>query len=158
MKTTVLFVCLGNICRSPIARALFDLHAGNNNVAHLFSTDSAGTSGHHSGENADPRTLKNAHRNGLILNHRARKFMAEDFHRFDHIIVMDRQNLVDVLSLDREGQFSGKVKLMREWDPEHPGADVPDPWYGGEEGFQHVFDVLHRSTDHLMQEMLDNQK
>lgn len=155
MKTRVLFVCLGNICRSPLAKALFDQHIEKNNVPHLFSTDSAGTSGHHAGENADPRTLKNARRNGLMLNHRARKFKTEDLRLFDHIIVMDRQNMDDVLSLDREGQFSDKVKLMREWDPEQPGADVPDPWYGGEEGFQHVYDILHRSTDHFMQNMLE---
>ena len=153
MQQKVLFVCLGNICRSPLARALFQKHLETQRLTHLFACDSAGTSGLHQGENADPRTLKNAAQNGLLFKHTARQFRTTDFEEFDHIIVMDESNEENVLKLCRADHHAQKVSRMRNWDEENPGASVPDPWYGGEEGFEEVFRILERSTLALLQDL-----
>jgi len=156
MQQKVLFVCLGNICRSPLARALFQKHLEDRNLTHRFSCDSAGTSGLHQGENADPRTLKNAAQNGLLFRHTARQFHAGDFETFDHIIAMDSSNEDNMLKLSGSNEHAEKVQLMRNWDVELPGSDVPDPWYGGEEGFETVFQILNRSTLALLEELSKN--
>lgn len=152
-KHRVLFVCLGNICRSPLARALFAEHVSAAGLSDRLLVDSAGTSGLHAGENADPRTLRNARQNGLDFAHKARQFTVRDFDAFDHIIVMDRSNKSNVEALASHPAHFEKVRLMREWDIHAPGEDVPDPWYGGESGFQEVYDILHRSTLELLREI-----
>jgi protein-tyrosine phosphatase len=153
MQRKVLFVCLGNICRSPLAKALFEKHLEDHRLDHLFFCDSAGTSSQHQGQNADPRTLQNAAKNGLFFHHSARQFHPRDFDEFDHIIVMDRSNENNVLNLCRNEEHSVKVSRMRNWDVEMPGADVPDPWYSGEDGFEEVFRILERSTHALLHEL-----
>lgn len=154
MQQKVIFVCLGNICRSPLAKALFEKHLHEKGVSAEFLADSAGTSGNHAGEKADSRTLLNARQNGLIFSHTAKKFTLEHLETYDMVVVMDRSNERNVKSLSDNIQLHNKVHLMRNWDTERPGEDVPDPWYGGSEGFEEVFQILNRSTSALLRELL----
>lgn len=148
-----MFVCLGNICRSPLAKALFEKHVNQSGLQHLFHTDSAGTSGNHAGENADSRTLLNARENGLTFGHSAKKFNLEHLETFDLIVVMDRSNERNVKALSSSTAHHEKVQLLRKWDVEAPDEDVPDPWYGGPDGFEEVFQILKRSTEALLQDL-----
>lgn len=108
--------------------------------------DSCGTSNYHIGDKPDVRTRENAKKNGLMLNHLGRQLTTADIEEFDYILAMDQSNFQNIMRLKNATQFSSKIKLMREFDPE-PGDDVPDPYYGGEQGFQQVFDILDRSVD-----------
>ncbi|UXX80038.1 low molecular weight phosphotyrosine protein phosphatase [Reichenbachiella carrageenanivorans] len=143
--TKVLFVCLGNICRSPLGEAIF-----NHKVKGLsMEADSAGTAAYHVGENPDHRSIEVARAHGVPISHKARKFVAEDFDRFDYILAMDRNNFRDMKAL-----AAGSAKnlyLLRGFDPEADGdLDVPDPYYGGYDGFENVFQMVSRSVDQLI--------
>ncbi len=152
-KTKVLFVCLGNICRSPLAEGVFKKKVIEQGLDQQFVIDSCGTAAYHVGDQPDPRSAANARTNGVFLDHRARQFHRSDFEEFDYILAMDRSNLRNIQSL--EGSASDyELSLMREFDPEAKGADVPDPYYGGERGFQDVFDILDRSTAVLLEHIL----
>jgi protein-tyrosine phosphatase len=148
-KTGVLFVCLGNICRSPLAEGIFRDKVKQAGLEDYFRIDSCGTSAFHIGEQPDPRSSANARENGVYLNHQARQFVPDDFTRFDYILPMDSSNYSNVMQLEPESS-EAKVIMMREFDPKEEGADVPDPYYGGERGFQNVFDILERSTEALL--------
>jgi protein-tyrosine phosphatase len=149
-KVKVLFVCLGNICRSPLAEAIFKHKIREKGLEHLVEADSCGTSNYHIGSQPDPRTLANASRNGVVIDHCGRQFGAEDFEKFDFILAMDNSNYQNILRLPGSANFAGKVQLMRNFDPENKGAEVPDPYYGGEKGFQDVFDILSRSMENFI--------
>lgn len=134
----ILAVCLGNICRSPIAHGLIEHHARRLNL-HL-EVDSAGTIDHHSGNPPDRRSIAKMRENNIeISEQRSRVFCQADFDRFDLILAMDTQNLLDLKSLARNDEERNKVKLVL------GDADVPDPYYGGDEGFENVFRLLNRS-------------
>lgn len=149
--TRVLFVCLGNICRSPLAEALFKKHVTAGDFGLHFETDSCGTAAYHIGAHPDERSRENARKNGLEYDHLGRKFSLKDFRRFDIIIAMDKANR---LSLQKENLTDhGHIYLMRDFDPMGKGKDVPDPYYGGEDGFQQVFDILDRSTSTLLKKL-----
>jgi len=151
MKTTrILFVCLGNICRSPLAEALFKHHVKDRQIQHFFEADSCGTSNYHIGDIPDRRTIANATRNGVQIDHRARQLSESDLESFDLILAMDHSNLRNIMRLSNASQFAHKVKLMREYDPFPEGKEVPDPYHGDERDFQEVFDILHRSTSALV--------
>lgn len=149
-KTKVLFVCLGNICRSPLAEGIFRDKVKEAGLTDKFEIDSCGTSAYHIGDQPDPRTRANAIENGVTLNHQARQFVQEDFHDFDYILPMDSSNLGNVNRLE-PANTKAKVILMRDFDPQGKGEDVPDPYYGGARGFQNVFDILDRSTASLLE-------
>ncbi len=152
----VLFVCMGNICRSPLAEALFQRHAEEMGLAQRFEIASCGTGGWHVGAGADARTAAEAARRGVSLDrHRARQFQATDLAYYDHILVMDRDNLLDVLALDEGDDWGHKVRLLRELDTEPEDYAVPDPYYGGEEGFGRVHDILDRTTRQLVQKLAE---
>lgn len=145
-KTRVLFVCLGNICRSPLAKALFLNAVELNKLSYKFLVESAGTSDFHRGEAPDERTLKNAKKHGIEIKNIARQFNRQDFARFDHIVVMDAQNYADVAALATNASDKQKISMLREYDPTFKGADVPDPWFGGEDGFEEVYQIIRRSS------------
>ncbi|MEF8796353.1 MAG: low molecular weight protein-tyrosine-phosphatase [Salinivenus sp.] len=150
------FVCLGNICRSPLAKVVFRDKAEKAGLADHFEIVSSGTGNWHVGDKADDRMRKTAKRNDLSLEeHRASQFQAEDLERFDHIFVMDKSNLNDVLHLDDNDEHDGKVRLFREFDPEPGDYQVPDPYHGGRQGFENVFDIVDRTADMLLHRLVE---
>ncbi|MFO7260204.1 MAG: low molecular weight protein-tyrosine-phosphatase [bacterium] len=155
-KTSVLFVCLGNICRSPLAEAVFRKQVKEAGLEDLVEVDSAGTSSYHEGEGPDPRTVRVARARGVEMTGRARQIRREDAERFDYIIAMDEMNLRDVQRLVAEaGVRSPRVMRLREFDPEaHGDLDVPDPYYGGPQGFEKVHDIVERSCAALLRHIV----
>lgn len=148
---SVLFVCLGNICRSPTAEAAFVALVTARGVADRFHVDSAGTSDNHLGEAAHPSTRAEALRRGVTITHRARRVTHADFARFDRLIAMDRQNLRDLHRLARTDDERRKVSLFRAYERGADSEDVPDPWYTGE--FERVFDICARASEGLLAEL-----
>lgn len=149
----ILFVCLGNICRSPLAEGIMLHLKEKHNLS--VEVDSAGTANYHVDEAPDPRTIANAKKNGVDLSKlRARQFHVTDFERFDTIYVMDKNNLRNVLSLAKTAEHKQKVSLFL--DTLHPGKnmEVPDPYYGTETHFEEVFQLVYKACDHLRQHHL----
>lgn len=149
----ILFVCLGNICRSPLAEAVFKHQIRKKGLENHFFADSAGTANYHVGHSPDPRTIRNALKNGVSIDHRGRQFSATDFEKFDLILAMDSSNLDNIMRVPGAHNHSGKIKMMRSYDALDENADVPDPYYGTEKDFQHVFDVLDRSMQSLIADL-----
>jgi protein-tyrosine phosphatase len=149
--TRVLFVCLGNICRSPLAEGVFKSLVEQRGLAAHYSIDSAGTGGWHAGESPDERSVAVAKKNGVLLTSRARQVSTSDFEDFDHIVAMDRQNLLDLQALGRGAAAGGaRLHLLREFDPEPGDRQVPDPYYGGADGFDHVYAMVRRSCEAML--------
>jgi protein-tyrosine phosphatase len=138
----VAFVCLGNICRSPMAAAVMAHRAAEAGVD--VHVDSAGTAGWHVGAPADPRTTAELRRRGIAHTHTARRFDAADFARFDLVLAMDADNAADLRRIAPDADAAAKVRLLREFDAGTADGDrdVPDPYYGGDEGFGRVFDMV----------------
>jgi protein-tyrosine phosphatase len=152
--TSVLFVCLGNICRSPLAEGVFQHLVEEEDVARRYRIDSAGTGAWHVGEPADPRAREVASRNGIRLSGRARQVQEDDFHEFDLILAMDRANLRNLESVRSGSGGHAELRLFREFDPDtDDGLEVPDPYYGGSDGFDRVFDMVMRSCRVLLEEL-----
>lgn len=155
-KIRVLFVCLGNICRSPAAEAIFKTITEKNNHNFRFEVDSAGTSAHHAGEMADPRMRSMGVELGYELTSISRKFVPLDFSRFDFILVMDNQNLKNVLRQAVSDEEIIKVKKLTDYSSgEFSGFDeVPDPYYGGLDGFKISFSLLENCCQNLYDELI----
>ena len=147
----LLFVCLGNIIRSPLAEQLFTDLARQAGVADNYSVDSAGTAGWHSGESPDPRMVQTAKQHGLTLGGTARQVHPNDLDTFDLILAMDESNRQDLLELARTPEQRGKIRLLREFDPQQGDPDVPDPWYGGQDGFEQTYQIVERSVQKLLE-------
>ena len=147
----VLFVCLGNICRSPSAEAVFRHRVEALGLAHYFHIDSAGTLDWHEGNPPDPRSIVHGEQRGYALRHlKSRPIVATDFETFDHIWVMDGKNLADVTAL-APAHAKSKVQRLLSIAPHLNILDVPDPYYGGPDGFNHVLDLLEEASDTLIE-------
>jgi protein-tyrosine phosphatase len=138
----LLFVCLGNICRSPAAEGVMHALVESKGYADRVSIRSAGTAGWHAGKLPDQRMRTAAQNRGYDLSSRARQVTTNDLQDYDLVLVMDRQNLRDLRSLDLTSQFSSKIRLFCEFCTDHQESEVPDPYYGGEQGFELVLDLL----------------
>lgn len=150
----ILFVCLGNICRSPSAEAVMRTLVEREGLDGAIELDSAGTSDWHSGEAPDARATQAARRRGIQLSGAARQVRREDFERFDLILAMDRFNLSALQHLAPDEDARERVRLLREFDPASADSgqlDVPDPYHGGPEGFDRVLDLLQRACEGLLE-------
>ena len=147
----VLFVCLGNICRSPLAEAIFNQLIKEKGLEQEISCDSVGTGNWHIGELPDPRTQDVARRYQLALDHRGRQFAPSDFATYDYIIAMDQKNRADIQAqIPTTEPASCPLLLMREFDDVPGEADVPDPYWSGEQGFDDMYHLLRRSCVNLL--------
>jgi protein-tyrosine phosphatase len=150
--TKILFVCLGNIIRSPLAASLFEHVAQEAGVEERYEIASAGTADYHMGQEPDERMVRTAARRGFTYTNRGRHLQPKDLDEFDLIIAMDLENKTDIESLAREPEQHSKIHLLREFDPQARGAiAVPDPWYGGPSGFEDVYDIIERSVRSLLE-------
>lgn len=148
---SVLFVCMGNICRSPLAEGLFRHKARTRGAGGRFVIDSAGTGGWHVGERADGRVREVASRHGVDLDGRSRQVTAEDFGRFDLLVCMDKENRRHLAQL---GAPAAKLRLLLECDPAATVREVPDPYYGGRRGFETVYGLVDSACEALLDELL----
>ena len=148
----ILFVCLGNICRSPIAEGVFRELVHQEDLDTTFSCDSAGTSTYHIGELPDERMRATAEKHDIILTHRARQIQKDDFERFDYIIAMDKSNYQNILSLKSRVNNSADthIMLLRSFDNHKENLEVPDPYYGTLQDFEKVYQIVLRSSQNLL--------
>ena len=149
---SILFVCLGNICRSPLAEAVFSALAARRGLADRFLADSAGTASYHEGDPPDPRSVEVAESRGVRMAGRARQVSPGDLERFDYVVAMDRSNArsLERLRRERAGGDGAQIVLMRDYDPEPGDPDVPDPYYGARAGFERVYEILERSCNCML--------
>ena len=157
MVKKILFVCLGNICRSPAAEGIFKKKIKDRELENLFVVDSAGTGGWHVGNLADQRMREAAFSRGIELTSRSRKVDVNDLYEFDHILVMDKDNLNAVKSLIKDNTYpiNSKIKLILSYSEKSQLDEVPDPYYGGQNGFENVLDLLHDAIDELIDSLID---
>tara|TARA_B100000609_G_C17222171_1_gene440956 strand:- start:8009 stop:8524 length:516 start_codon:yes stop_codon:yes gene_type:complete len=148
----VLFVCLGNICRSPSAEAVMKAYVERAGLSESIFCDSAGTAGYHVGERADARMRKHGAKRGYDLTSRSRQVaFPDDYETFDMIIAMDASNMRDLQDLDEDGQYEDKLHMMTSFCQRESTDHVPDPYYGGADGFERVLDLLEDACEGLLQ-------
>jgi len=149
-RIRVVFVCLGNICRSPLAEGAFRHHVERAGLSHAFEIDSAGTAGYHAGEPPDPRSVQEAHRQGVdISRQRSRKLVASDLDQFDYVLAMDRSNQRNIQTLAK-GAVRAEIGLMLA-EGRSSRTEVPDPYYGGDQGFSAVWKMVDVATAALLE-------
>lgn len=148
----ICFVCLGNICRSPLAEGVFQHLVNTENLQEKILIHSAGTGHWHVGSPPDARMRATAKKRGIALNSIAEQFQPGDFRRFDLVIAMDKSNLSTLQYMCSPEVANDKLKLFRSFDPQANGhEDVPDPYYGGSSGFETVFDIVHRTCPQILE-------
>ena len=157
MAKKILFVCLGNICRSPAAEGIFKKKLKDRDLEKLFVVDSAGTGSWHVGNLADPRMREAASLRGIELISRSRQIETNDLFEFDYILVMDKNNLNAVKSLVKDplSKVNSKIKLILSYSKNSGLDEVPDPYYGGLDGFDNVLDLLDNAIDGLLDNVID---
>lgn len=149
----VLFVCMGNICRSPTAQGVFESMVGREGLQEYIHVDSAGTHAYHIGEPPDSRSQQAALRRGIDLSaQRARKVRPEDFLEFDYVLAMDASNYEHLRELCHP-DYEGRLRLFLEFAPQAVSHDVPDPYYGGAQGFERVLDLIELAAAGLLDEL-----
>ena len=153
-KIKVLFVCLGNICRSPSAEAIFREYVSKQGYAQLIEVDSAGLIAHHEGEQADSRMRAHAIRRGYNLTSISRPITYDDFFEFDYIIGMDESNRCELLKRAPTDESQAKITLLTDWHDKALYDYVPDPYYGGADGFERVLDLIEDCVPHLFNEIV----
>ena len=156
MKTSqqsVLFVCMGNICRSPTGEGVFRALVEREGCADAIAVDSAGTISYHRGEHPDSRMRHAASKRGYRLESRARQIRREDLDIFDLIIAMDSENLGDIRSLLRKGEPGEHIRLLSAFLPDGHPVDVPDPYYGGADGFDLVIDMIEEACPRILEHL-----
>ena len=152
----ILFVCMGNICRSPTAEGVMRRLVEDAGLGDRITVESAGTGAWHAGEPPDRRATLAARRRGVTLEGAARQVAPADFRDFDLLIAMDRSNLGELLAVAPDEDAAEKVRLLREFDPHSAGApdlDVPDPYYGGDRGFETVLDMVEAACRGLLDDL-----
>ena len=152
----ILFVCLGNICRSPMAEAVFKKIVEEHGLSDSFNIDSAGLIDYHEGELADNRMRRHASMRGYYLTHRSRPILMTDFVRFDYIVGMDHQNRSALLAMARNSEEQAKVLDMASYLRHHDSDTIPDPYYGGEKGFDNVIDLLEDACLGLFESLVQH--
>ena len=151
MKAKILMICLGNICRSPLAEGILQSKLPQTD----YLVDSAGTGDWHQGEQPDKRSVKIAEKYGIdISSQRARQFLVKDFDEFDYIYVMDSSNYKNVIALAPNQGAKTKVKMIMEELLEHENPNVPDPYYGGNDGFENVYQMLDKVCSEIAKKLL----
>jgi len=160
MAMNILFVCLGNICRSPAAQGVMQHLVEEHRVAHCFEIDSAGTYSGHRGQLPDARMRRHASRRGYNLNHLARPITSDDFEHFDIIVAMDEGNRRNLMSLAVSPQQQAKIVMMGDYIvKQHAHYDyVPDPYYEGAEGFELALDLIEDACDNLFEEIINTKQ
>ena len=153
-RVRVCFVCLGNISRSPTAEGVFRAQVAAAGLADAFEIDSAGTGAWHTGEPPDARSAQAAAERGYRLGGEARQFVELDFARFDHVLAMDGENLRNLRELAPDRDSAARVRLLRDSEPGAAGSDVPDPYYGGDDGFARVIEICERACEALLDELV----
>ncbi len=153
MPKKILFVCLGNICRSPAAENIMNHLIAEQGLGDRFVCDSAGTGGWHVGAPPDKRMRAAAAARGMNFVGSARQFQPQDLQEFDLILAMDKDNYRDILAQDPQGKFRDKVKMMCDYCQKYRDQEVPDPYYGGTEGFNYVIDLLFDACGGLLQRL-----
>lgn len=146
-KKSVLFVCLGNICRSPMAQTVFEKIITEKGVDDEYIVDSAGLISYHEGNKADPRMRAHAEKRGYNITHRSRPVRESDFEEFDYIVAMDDQNIRELNKLARTNEHRNKILRMTDYLQNQQADYVPDPYYGGAEGFELVIDLLEDACE-----------
>lgn len=146
----ILFVCLGNICRSPLADTIMHSLVEKRGCAENYEIDSAGILDYHVGESADPRMIFHAHRRGYMITHHSRTVKKTDFEEFDIIVGMDDENISDLQYLAQTDEKRTKIHRMIDYCPEFGANSVPDPYYGGDAGFELVIDMLEVACANLL--------
>lgn len=148
----ILFVCLGNICRSPMAEAIFTHEIKSKGLGKLVSCHSVGTAGYHIGNSPDPRTLQTLENKGISFKHKAEQLEVHHLETFDTIFAMDEANLKDIEALAHRHGIENKAVLLRTLVPNTTDLNVPDPYYGGEEGFEEIYQILSECCSYYLKE------
>ena len=157
MNKRILFVCMGNICRSPAAEGIAKKFLEKKGLDGTIEIDSAGTLDYHEGELPDPRMIKHASKRGYKLDSRARQFNPDnDFDHFDYIVTMDDDNYSEITTLDKKNKYKDKVYRMVSFGNKLKVNEVPDPYYSGSDGFEYVLDILEDSVDGLLKKVEDD--
>ena len=153
----VVFVCLGNICRSPMAEAIFKHLIKERGLEAVVEADSCGTANYHVGDDADPRTLSAVRTKGINIDHCVRQLSATDLDEYDYVLAMDRSNYQNILRLSN-AQNRSRVIMMRDFDPGHNGEEVPDPYYGNQKHFEEVYEILYRSLSEFVDFLIKTER
>lgn len=151
MARKIMFVCMGNICRSPLAEAIFKKKLIEKNLDGKYIADSSGVIGYHEGERADERMRRTAAKHDIEINHLAQKLTEKHLAEFDLILAMDRSNIAEIKSMCKKHDLLRKVMLFRDFDIDKgKGREVPDPYYGGPGGFENVYIIVNRTSENLI--------